>query len=101
VNYISGNEGNLVVALKNKSERLTQQVHLSLAKSDRFAIDKFLLSNSVCWVTPYRASQSASSHSALSARHSVRPMSPARAYRVRTNPVRIIPILPGSLNLRK
>jgi len=30
-------------------------------KSDRFiglAIDKFLLSNSVCWVTPYRASQS-------------------------------------------
>ena len=61
MNCISSNEGNLVTALKNNSEQLTQEVHLSLAKSDRFAglaIDKFLSSNSVCWVTPYRASQS-------------------------------------------
>ena len=52
MNYISSNEGNLVTALKDNSEQLTQQVHLSLAKSDRFAglaIDKFLSSNSVCW----------------------------------------------------
>jgi len=31
VNYINGSEGNLNTALKNKSEQLTQQVHLSLA----------------------------------------------------------------------
>jgi len=49
--YISGREGTSVTALKNSSEQLTQQVHLSLATSDRFvglAIDKILLSNSVC-----------------------------------------------------
>ena len=60
VKYISGIEGNVVIALKNNSERLTQPGHLSLTKSYRFAglaIDRFLLANSVYWGTPHRAGQ--------------------------------------------
>jgi len=61
VKYINSNEANLVATLKNNSEQLTQWVHLSLARCDRFAgvaLENFLLSNSVCSVTPYWASQS-------------------------------------------
>jgi len=55
VDYINNNEGNLLIALMNTpSNSPSRYIPPREVRSTRsFAIGNFLLSNSVCWVTPY------------------------------------------------